>query len=98
MKNYLIKFLAITGAMTWWAIFYPELSFIDGTYQLVWTENEKQIHWQDESVLDRMDASDAVTKENMTEVSESDIFSGLLQAGEEKIVIESKLLEWLFEK
>lgn len=97
MKYNLIKIFAIAGAMVWWAVFYPELSFIDGTYQLVWTETEKQIVWQDEPIAD-LDVEDSEVREKMTFMSEDDTLSDLLKAGKEEIVIESKLFEWLFEK
>ena len=97
MKYNLIKILAIAGAMIWWAVFYPELSFIDGTYQLVWTEEEKQIICQDVPALD-MDLENSEVKENITQMSEFDTLSGLLKAEKEEVIIESKLLEWLFKK
>ena len=97
MKYNFIKILAIAGAMVWWAIFYPELSFIDGTYQLVWTENGRQIIWQNESVAD-LDVENSEAGEDVTYMSDPDLLSGLLKAGKEEVVIESKLFEWLFKK
>ena len=94
MKYNLIKIFAIAGAMIWWALFYPELSFIDGTYQVVWMENEKQTIWQNESVLG-IDMENSKMEEDMTLTSEFDKLSGLLKAGKEEVVVESKLLEWL---
>lgn len=89
MKNKCIKILAIIGAAVWWLVFYPELSFIDGTYQLVMPEHEKQ--------LKRIDGSDS-DMDMTVDISEKDALSGLLHAGKDEIVIESKLLEWLLEK
>lgn len=86
MRNNWIKILAILGAAVWWAVFYPELSFIDGTYQLVLTGYEKQ--------TDRMGESDSDMDLNV-DISKEDMLSGLLRAGKDEIVIESRLLEWL---
>lgn len=89
MRDKWIKILAIIGAAVWWLVFYPELSFIDGTYQMMLTEHEKQIK--------RMDGSDSDMDLNI-DISEEDALSGLLHAGKDEIVIESRLLEWLSEK
>ena len=86
MKNKWIKVFAITGAAVWWLVFYPELSFIDGTYELVLTEHEKQIKW-----IDGSDSDIDLT----ADISGEDLLSGLLHAGKDEIVIESRLLEWL---
>lgn len=86
MRNKWIKILAIIGAAVWWLVFYPELSFIDGTYQLVLTEHEKQIK--------RMDGADC-DMDLTVDFSEEDALSGLLHARRDEMVIESRLLEWL---
>lgn len=89
MRNKWIKILAIIGASVWWLVFYPELSFIDGTYQLVMTEHEKQVK--------RMDGSDS-DMDLTADVSDEDLLFGLWHAGRDEIVFESRLLEWLSEK
>lgn len=91
MRNKWIKILAITGAAVWWLVFYPELSFIDGTYQLVLTDDDGQMILQDDSLA-------AWQVDTRQTIRRDDILSGLLGAGKDEIVFESRLLEWLSEK
>ena len=89
MRAKWIKILAITGAAVWWMVFYPELSFIEGTYQLIQTDDEKQVN-----LKGRFDPDIDLT----ADISAEDMLSGLLDAGKDEIVFESRLLEWLSEK
>ena len=83
--------LIVAGAMVWWMILYPELSFIDGTYQLVLKDADGQVIVQG-NIMDDADGK------KVTDVSDGDVLKGLLKADDNEIVIESRLFEWLFKR
>ena len=97
--------LFVAGAMVWWMILYPELSFIDGTYQLVLTDADGQVIVQGNVIDDaagqvimQRNVIDDTDEKKVTTVSDDDVLKGLLKAGNDEIVIESKLFTWLFKK
>lgn len=73
-------FLAGIFAFVWWCILYPELCFPQDTYEAVY---EDGVDWTEENC--------PTTKSCQTKES----CLGLLQADEERVIVESRLLEWL---
>lgn len=79
-------------ALVWWCVFYPELCFPQDTYEVVDDartagniDNDIEISIDDKIA----DTADIVIEEN---------YPPILQADDEQIVIESRLLEWLGKK
>lgn len=84
---------AVLASFVWWCVLYPELSFPQDTYEVVYETDEEA----DAEALSKSGA-DAGTEalENMDAEAGADF--SLWDAKDEQIVVRSGLLEWLRER
>lgn len=86
------KMLAVCMfAMAWWSVFYPELCFTEETCEVVQTAKAEEEAGP--GVIPR--GGEAGTS---AQGSEDDTASGILWAGDDEVVISSRLLEWCGER
>ena len=79
IKMMLMRVAVVAAAFVWWSVLYPELCFPGDTYEIVYDE----------------DAEVEKDAEGAAVFSEEEIYTGLLQAGEEQVIVKSRLLEWI---
>ena len=78
----------LAGAFVWWCVLYPELCFPQDTYEAVCETG------------DGAENGDAAYRKSGLTDSPADLLEeencgSLLQAGEEQVIVKSRLLEWL---
>ena len=78
----------LAGAFVWWCVLYPELCFPQDTYEAVC-----------ETGAGAENGDAAYRKSGLTDspadLLEEENCGSLLQAGEEQVIVKSRLLEWL---
>lgn len=79
IKMMFMRVAVIAAAFVWWSVLYPELCFPGDTYEIVYDE----------------DAGIEKDAEGAELLSEEELYAGLLQAGEEQVIVKSRLLEWI---
>lgn len=76
---------AVLASFVWWCVLYPELSFPQDTYEVVYETDEEADADAGTEALENMDA-------------EAGADFSLWDAKDEQIVVRSGLLEWLRER
>ena len=77
-------------ALVWWCVLYPELCFPRDTYEVVYETQENDV--LEKEIPDTEDVDIEVGKKI------SGVYPEILQADDDKIVISSKLFEWIKQK
>lgn len=83
-------------ALAWWSVFYPELCFAEGTCETVQTPETESAAGSTEILQgsETGGTEQGVSAQN----GNADAASGILKAGDDEIVISSRLLEWCEER
>lgn len=88
---------AFVCATAWWSLFYPELCFTEETCRLIQTAEARDPKAQE------ADANMGSTQPEKKDSDGADVgipdgtgdgLTGILQAGDEEVVISSRFLEW----
>ncbi|MDE6607224.1 MAG: hypothetical protein K2K54_05645 [Lachnospiraceae bacterium] len=77
MKQFRSFILLIFVGIMWWGLIYPELCFVEGTYERAAGISAELFGWQEE---------------NTGEKTDEEAFFELLEAGPDRIIIKSKIM------
>ncbi len=73
--------LLIFVGVLWWGLVYPELCFMEGTYELAATVTAEALEAQQNG-----------TGDEWQEKTEEELLKGLFEAGPDRIIVKSKIM------
>lgn len=86
--------LLIFVGVLWWGLVYPELCFMEGTYEIAAEVTADALKAQKEKKADSKETEDtkAGGESADSEKTEEELLKGLFEAGPGRIIIKSKML------
>jgi len=80
--------LLIFVGVLWWGLVYPELCFVEGTYEIAAQVTADALNIQKEQA----ESSEKTQKELSEEMTKEELLKGLFEAGPGRIIVKSKMI------